>query len=333
MSDGPRIVVSTAWTGSLTLPDDLEPWGSCAHIPRGSDWELRGIRKRLHHLTATVRLLLDARGAAAVVICTSAIEIALAALLQPILCPGVKLVAFDFLAPAEGRWQDRALRILRRYDLFFCIRTGDIETFRRRFGIRRERLRFAPFPVETPTAATSSEPIDDRQQVVYSGGTAYRDWPTLVAAIESAGAPAILSTEFPLDLTPEQAVFIDERDLFSPDEARKVVRSSAVVAVICEPTDRPSGPLVLLDALALGAAVVVTEVNGSRDYVEDERTALVVQPHDVDELARAIRRLLDDDELRRRLAEAAQATCRTRFSPACWADRVLGVTRELVGAR
>lgn len=322
-----KILMSTAWTGSLPLPDDVTRWGDVEIVPRSSDWGLRGLRKRLHHIDATIRLLWQARACSAVIICTSCIEIVLAPILRPLICPGVKLVAYDFLIPSGGRASDTVLRALRRYDLFFCIRTGDATTLHRRFGIPRSRLRFAPFPVRVPAETI---PHAERSEVVYSGGTAHRDWTTTVAGIDAADVPAIISTASPLDLTASQRDLIDARPLLRPDDARDIVRSSAVVAVICEPTNLPSGPLVLLDALALGAAVVVTDVNGTRDYVEHDRTAIVVPPHDPDALAAGLRRLIDDADLRERLSAQARLTCRERFSAEELADRVLTETRRLL---
>jgi GT2 family glycosyltransferase len=56
-----------------------------------------------------------------------------------------------------------------------------------------------------------------------------------------------------------------------------------------------------LEALACGTALVTTDNGGCREYAIDEETALVVPPRDAAAMARAIRRLLEDDELARNL--------------------------------
>jgi glycosyltransferase involved in cell wall biosynthesis len=58
------------------------------------------------------------------------------------------------------------------------------------------------------------------------------------------------------------------------------------------------------EAMACGCALVTTDTGGSRDYAEHEVTALVSQPKRPELLAENILRLLDDDELRRKLAQA-----------------------------
>ncbi len=56
-----------------------------------------------------------------------------------------------------------------------------------------------------------------------------------------------------------------------------------------------------LESLACGTALVTTDNGGCREYAIDGETALVVPPRDVPAMAAAIRKLLDDDELSKRL--------------------------------
>jgi glycosyltransferase involved in cell wall biosynthesis len=65
-------------------------------------------------------------------------------------------------------------------------------------------------------------------------------------------------------------------------------------------------PLVLLEAMASGMAVVTTESSGMTDLVEDSHDGLFVIPGDADSLSAAIVRLCRDPELRLRLGSAAQ---------------------------
>src|SRR5882762_5647738 len=65
-------------------------------------------------------------------------------------------------------------------------------------------------------------------------------------------------------------------------------------------------PLVLLEAMASGMAVVTTESSGMSDLVEDSHDGLFVIPGDSESLSAAIVRLCRDPELRLRLGSAAQ---------------------------
>lgn len=79
-------------------------------------------------------------------------------------------------------------------------------------------------------------------------------------------------------------------------------------------------PHTVLESLALGTPVIATAVGGVPELVRDGENGLVVPPGDAAALADAIRRFFADDELRRRLAEAAPGS-------------VAGLTEEAVFAR
>jgi glycosyltransferase involved in cell wall biosynthesis len=68
-------------------------------------------------------------------------------------------------------------------------------------------------------------------------------------------------------------------------------------------------PLILLEAMSKGMAIVSFDCpTGPADIVDDHRNGLLVPPEDVEALARAIREVVEDEELRRRMATAAVET-------------------------
>jgi glycosyltransferase involved in cell wall biosynthesis len=73
-------------------------------------------------------------------------------------------------------------------------------------------------------------------------------------------------------------------------------------------------PLVAIESLAAGCAVVATSVDGTPEVIVNERTGLTVPPGDSASLANAILRLLKDRDLRRRLVTAGKDWVLERFS-------------------
>lgn len=73
-------------------------------------------------------------------------------------------------------------------------------------------------------------------------------------------------------------------------------------------------PHTVVEALAVGTPVLATRTGGVGEVVEDGVNGLVVEPNDVDAFAGAIRRYLDDDGLRLRLAAAAASSVE-RYAP------------------
>jgi glycosyltransferase involved in cell wall biosynthesis len=76
------------------------------------------------------------------------------------------------------------------------------------------------------------------------------------------------------------------------------------------PSESEGLPNALLEALAAGTPSVATEIPGNQDVARHEKEALLVPPHDVDALAQAIRRLLEDRALAGRLSWAARERAR-----------------------
>jgi phosphatidylinositol alpha-mannosyltransferase len=69
-------------------------------------------------------------------------------------------------------------------------------------------------------------------------------------------------------------------------------------------TGRESFGIVLLEAMAAGSPIVCSDIHGYKGVVQRSRQASLVPPRDPRSLAAAIKQLLADEELRRRMAAA-----------------------------
>lgn len=81
-------------------------------------------------------------------------------------------------------------------------------------------------------------------------------------------------------------------------------------------------PVVLMEALAAEVAAVATQVGGVQELVVNYETGLVVRPADHAELTTAIRRLIDDDDLRRSLGKAGRERVLAEFDSEREAERL-----------
>ncbi len=82
------------------------------------------------------------------------------------------------------------------------------------------------------------------------------------------------------------------------------VLTSATVFVM--PSRLEPFGIVILEAWRAGAAVIATSIGGPPEFVSDGVDGLLVDPHDTERLAGTISRLLDDGELRSKVAEAGK---------------------------
>ena len=73
--------------------------------------------------------------------------------------------------------------------------------------------------------------------------------------------------------------------------------------------------MVQLEAMLHGRPVISTDLGTGVSWVnQHEHTGLVVRPGDVDELRRALRRLIGDPDLRNALGAAARARVLSQFT-------------------
>jgi len=172
-------------------------------------------------------------------------------------------------------------------------------------GIDTEFFAEQPWELAGPTVASAGE---DR----------FRDHDLLVAAVRSVRpqVPSVqleLATGLPVTLEPELGMLYTER---MDGRMRGLYARSSVVAVALRPTPTGSGLTVVLEAMASGRPVVVTDNPGVSDYVEHGVTGLLVPPDDPAAFAGALRALLLDQDRCREMGRLAAERARERFTSA-----------------
>lgn len=87
------------------------------------------------------------------------------------------------------------------------------------------------------------------------------------------------------------------------------------------------------EAMAHGVPVVAFRVGGIPEWLMDQETGCLVEPGDIAGLARAIRRILDDPALARRLGERARLVARQSFTFERHVDRLQEIFRDAIAER
>lgn len=88
----------------------------------------------------------------------------------------------------------------------------------------------------------------------------------------------------------------------------------------------------LLFAMAAGKAVVAPAVRGVREFVDPERTGLLVRPSDSQALSAALVRLVSSQTARHKIATAAARSAESRFSSRRMAKDLAGIYASLSGS-
>lgn len=116
---------------------------------------------------------------------------------------------------------------------------------------------------------------------------------------------------------------------FTPEPERYM----AAADIFCLPSYREGFGQVIIEAAASGVPTVASRIYGITDAVDDGRTGLLFPAGDVSALAQALLKLIVDDELRRRMGEAARARALSLFSSEKNTAEMLELYDKLLGRR
>lgn len=113
---------------------------------------------------------------------------------------------------------------------------------------------------------------------------------------------------------------------YKPEDSLSIHQKHDIAVV---PTRGSEGTsLSLLEAMATGCAVIATNVGGMTNIILDGFNGLMISP-DSDELADALLKLIENEELRRKLSSNARETVTEAFSYEKWRERWIKLIQGL----
>lgn len=174
----------------------------------------------------------------------------------------------------------------------------------------------------------------EEENLVVSAGREHRDYDTLAQACSQLQANVFIGAgsvhtpkahqhepvRWPSSVRVGFAGYLTLRELYA---------KAALVAIPLVDNDFQAGVTTLLEAMAMGKAVVVSETSGQRDVVEDGVTGLTVPPGNVERLRDAIEFLLDHPQERKRLGRNAKDAFDARFTLHRYAASLVNHIREI----
>ncbi len=107
----------------------------------------------------------------------------------------------------------------------------------------------------------------------------------------------------------------------------------AAADVFCQPSAEEPFGMVYLEAMAVRRPVVAYASGGAPEVIADGETGLLAKRGDIDGLAAALTRLLENEPLRRQMGEAGRARVERVFNPAASAATLLEVYRAVAPRR
>ncbi len=229
----------------------------------------------------------------------------------------VRIVLSSFIYTHRGKPREDALRqayfrfVLGHTDLVVVHSRLEVERYSRIFAPSRTRFVFIPWAthITNRDAFLAEERAGPESRTVLTAGRSGRDYGTLFAAMANVDAElrviCDLANAVPDDYPKVRTTILTK--CHSWEYLREVLQATIVVIPLAV-EDISAGQMVLIQAMGLGTAIVVTDTPTIRDYVTADHDVLLVPRGDVIALRTAILRLLEDAALRGRLAGNAQAT-------------------------
>ena len=231
-------------------------------------------------------------------------------------------------APRSLRAQYRLA--YRSVDIVYYLASNQRPILEQALRLPPERLRYIPFGVDSETFVPSSLPDGDYLLAV--GRDSARDWPTFFEAVRSIKMPVKVCCRLS-QLTgitvPPNVQILGHVDR---DRYRELLGRARVVAVLTRPVSYPSGQSVLLEAMAMGRTVVVTDTASMRDYVRDGVDCLTVPPRDPSATAKKIEQAAGDDALRSVIGAEARRIVEARYDSSSMWGSIARDLFDLIGA-
>lgn len=95
---------------------------------------------------------------------------------------------------------------------------------------------------------------------------------------------------------------------------KEVPKYMSIIDVLVHPTYREGFSMVIQQAMAMGCAIITTNVPGPSEVIENEVSGVLVRDHSADDLVLAMRRLGNDEQLRANFIAAGLERVRTLFN-------------------
>lgn len=236
-------------------------------------------------------------------------------------------------------WRRRIrAQLLRQADAIVCVSTAQLEFFHREARFPLEKLHFIPFGSDIAFFSPRNKLNGSHRYVLSVGRDLARDYATLIQAIRGLDIPVKIVTS-PRNLRGLEPLPPNVEVLFDVSfvDLRELYAGAAFVVIPIQGDDYLygsdcSGQTVLLDAMAMGKAAIISERPYVHDYVSYGKTGIAVRPEDPPELQRTILDLWRDPERAIGMGQEARRLAEEKFNTANFARGLAEVFHRVAAA-
>jgi glycosyltransferase involved in cell wall biosynthesis len=209
---------------------------------------------------------------------------------------------------------------------FLCLSRAQARILTERFHVRPEQIAMLYWHVDHQFFRPMPN-VAPRNQIC-SAGMASRDYATLLAAARGLDVDVKIAADSPwfkqrLNITEEDlSERVEVRSYGTYAALRELYAESRFVVVPLHDVPFSAGYTVILEAMAMGKAVIVSRIAQQDDFVVDGQNGLYVEPGDVAKLRERITFLLQHPEEAARLGENARRMVEGRFTLDHFVERI-----------
>lgn len=220
-------------------------------------------------------------------------------------------------------------------DRYFVYSTWQKQFIESRWPVAPERVVFTPFMVDShffaPQQAGGASNLlglkDEKRPILCAVGLEFRDYPTLLQAVDGLDLLVVVAAASPWskrkDSTAGQEIpanVIVHR--FSQYELRDLYALSHFMVMPLYDVNFQAGVTALLEAMAMGKAVICSRTPGQTDVVVEGETGLYVPPEDAEALREAILYLWHHPQEAKRMGQNGRRRIDDYMSLDCYVERL-----------
>jgi glycosyltransferase involved in cell wall biosynthesis len=227
------------------------------------------------------------------------------------------------------------LGIQSHIDRFLVYATWQQRFIQHRWHLPAHRVLFTHFMVDTTFFSPDNVTIRSTERpCISTAGLEGRDYQTLLEAVKDLPVDVIIAAASPWSKRKNQTegqqipsnVLVQR---YTQYELRQVYANSRFVVMPLQNVNFQAGITAILEAMAMGKAVICTRTPGQTDAVVEGETGLYVPPHEPAALRAAIRYLLEHPEQAERMGRAGRQRVETLMSLDVYAKRMRQYVDEL----
>lgn len=218
-------------------------------------------------------------------------------------------------------------------DRFLVYSTWQKQFIETRWGLPPERVVFTPFMVDTRFFAPALvAPQPGGAPIICSVGLEARDYPTLLQAVDGLNAEVVIAAASPwskrTDNTAGQRIppNVTVRR-FSQYELRQLYADSAFMVMPLQNVEFQAGVTAILEAMAMGRAVICSRTPGQTDVIVDGETGIYVPHGDPHALRAAIDYLASHPDVAAHMGQAGRRRVEQSMNLDCYVERLAQLVR------